>query len=122
MKGLAPLGYPRIYWGLPFLDTPMSLTDASHACFKDSICPRLDNYASCFQCAVHNSKEDLKDDTKDLFVKLYDSDMTRNKKICESIGVTASKHTEVVYNGPRTTAAAVGPLLIALGVAVAACL
>jgi len=130
VSDFAYLGAPRVWAGFPFFGTMNSstyyfgtnasrLNNASQTCFKDSICPRVDNYASCFQCVLDHSNQTKAVSTD--AVKYYNNDIVGLKSLCGGVGVTPSNHTEVVYSGARTTAAA-GSLLLAVGVAIASCL
>jgi len=112
------VGQPKVGYGnIPSLGSTKDLGKASQTCYKDDICPKLNEYAVCMQC-IADKEGSLQSIMKEPFVNNTNKDMAELKPFCESVGTAAANYTQLVINGARTTAAA-GSFLIAFGVAVA---
>jgi len=112
------VGAPRIDGvGFPYLGTTNAseLNNASLVCFKDGICPRLDQYMTCFQCGVDNSNMSKSDN--DYWVEYLNKDLPGIDSLCKTLGTSTANYTSIVVNGAMT--ATVGSVLLAFGVAVA---
>jgi len=107
---------PRIAGnGYPFFGNTSNLNDASLACYKNNICPKLGEYVSCFQCNV-DARINLVASGREDATKSVNRDLPRISSLCEKVGVSV-KYTSVVVNGAMTATA--GSILLAFGVAVA---